>query len=197
LAAQDERVSLLVHIPGVSLITALTILASTGPIKRFSSAKKLVGYAGLGGRVHESGMTSRGGRITKAGRKDLRAAMVEAAQTAVVWFPHWKAELARLEPHLGRNKSIVAIARKLLVTVWHVLTKNVADRFAEPVQAARKYLIFAYTLGKANRATKQSAGQFVRQNLDRLQIGADLGAIPWGEKKHPIRLPPSQQVLKG
>jgi transposase len=196
LAAQDERVSLLVHIPGISLITALTILAATGPIERFPSAKKLVGYAGLGGRIHVSGMSSSGGRITKAGRKELRAAMVEAAQTAVVWAPHWKAELARLEPHLGRNKSIVAISRKLLVTVWHVLTKNVADRFAEPVLAARKYLIFAYTLGKANRAKKQSAGQLVRQNLDRLQIGADLTAIPWGEKKHPIRLPPSKAAAR-
>ena len=43
----------------------------------------------------------------------MRAAMVEAAQTAANTHPHWQAELARLEPRLGRNKAIVAIARKL------------------------------------------------------------------------------------
>jgi transposase len=63
-------------------------------------------------------MSSRKGSITKAGRRDLRAAMVEAAQTAANTHPHWKAELARLEPRLGRNKAIVAIARKLLVAGW-------------------------------------------------------------------------------
>ena len=41
--------------------------------------------------------------------------MVEAANSAVRSHPHWKAELARLEPRLGRSKAVVAIARKLLV----------------------------------------------------------------------------------
>jgi hypothetical protein len=41
--------------------------------------------------------------------------MVGAANRAVQHHPHWKAELERLEPHLGRSKAIVAIARKLLV----------------------------------------------------------------------------------
>jgi transposase len=76
---------------------------------------------GLGTRVHDSGMTTRTGKITKAGRRDLRVALVEAAHVVANSHPHWKAELARLEPRLGRNRAIVAIARKLLVTVWHVL----------------------------------------------------------------------------
>lgn len=38
--------------------------------------------------------------------------------------------------------SVVAIARKLLVAVWHVLTENVADRFAEPQRVARKLMQF-------------------------------------------------------
>jgi len=118
LAALDERTPLLTQLPGVGILTATTILAAIGEIGRFPSDKKLVGYAGLGGRLHESGMSSRKGSITKAGRRDLRAAMVEAAQTAANTHPHWKAELARLEPRLGRNKAIVAIARKLLVAGW-------------------------------------------------------------------------------
>ena len=190
LAAEDQRVPLLVQLPGIGLINALTILGAIGEITRFPSPKKLVGYAGLGGRVHDSGQTSRRGRITKAGRRDLRTAMVQAAQTAANTHPHWKAELERLEQRLGRNKAIVAIARKLLVSVWYVLTNEESDRFAEPELVARKLLQYAHTLGKTNRPASQRPGQYVRHHLDRLGLGADLTAIPWGTKK-PRPLPPS------
>lgn len=191
LAAQEERIPLLVQLPGVSLLTAQTILAAIGDIRRFPSAKKLVGYAGLGARIHDSGLTTRTGRITKAGRRDLRASMVEAAQTAANTHPYWQAELARLEPRLGRNKAIVALARKLLVAVWHVLTQQVADRHAEPERLARKFLQTAYALGQANRPKGQSAAAFARQQLDRLGIARNLTLVRWGAKKKPIPLPPS------
>ena len=179
-----------------SLINALTILGAIGDITRFPSPKKLVGYAGLGGRVHDSGQTSRRGRITKAGRRDLRTAMVQAAQTASNTHPHWKAELERLKPRLGRNKAIVAIARKLLVSVWYVLAEEAPDRFAKPEIVARKLMNFAYTLGKTNRPVGQSTAQYVRYHLDRLGIGAELTEIPWGTKKRPLPLPPSGLLQK-
>jgi len=194
LAAEEKRLPLLVQLPGVSLISAFTILAALGVIERFPDAKSLVGYAGLGGRVHDSGLTTRTGRITKAGRKDLRAAMVEAAQTAANFHPHWKAELARLEPRLGRNKAVVAIARKLLIAVWHVLTFQVADKYAQPVLVARKLMQLAYKLGKSQRLPGMSSAAFVRLHLDRLYLAHDLAAIPWGAKKKPIPLPPSTQL---
>jgi transposase len=196
LAAQDERVMRLIHLPGFGVVTALTVLAAIGEIARFPDAKHLVGYAGLGARIHDSGLTTRTGKITKAGRKDLRAALVEAAQTATNTHPHWKAELKRLEPHLGRNKAIVAIARKLLVAVWHVLTHQSTDRFAEPEIVARKLMQFTYQIGKRNRPVDQSTAQFVRKQLDALRLGSDLSAIPWGTKKKPIPLPPSALLQK-
>jgi transposase len=189
LAAQDERVLLLVQIPGIAWLTALTLLAAIGDISRFPSAKHLVGYAGLGARVHDSGQTRRSGRITKAGRRDIRAAMVEAAHTASRTHAHWREELARLEPRLSRNKAIVAIARKLLVTVWHVLTEGCADRFADPEQVARKLLKHAHQLGREHRPEGQTPAQYVRQQLDRLGQGADVTAIRWGSRTIP--LPPS------
>ncbi len=192
LAAQDGRVIRLVHLPGINLINALTILGAIGTIERFPSPKHLVGYSGLGGRIHISGKTNRTGRITKAGRRDLRAALVQAAQTAASTHPHWKAELARLKPRIGRNKAIVAIARKLLIAIWYVLSKEVPDRFAKPEIVARKLMQYTYVLGKANRPAGQSTAQFVRQQLDALGIGADLTEIPWGTKKPPLPLPPSR-----
>jgi len=162
IAVKDERVSRLMHLPGFGVVVAVTVWAAIGDIRRFAEAKHLVGYAGLGSRVHDSGLTTRTGRITKAGRRDLRVVLVEAAQAAANHHPHWKAELARLEPRLGRNKAIVAIARKLLIVVWHVLTYNKTDRFAEAQKVSQKLLHFAYDVGKSKRAGK-SAAQFTRK----------------------------------
>lgn len=189
IAAEDKHVSRLMHLPGFGVIVAVTVWAAIGEIGRFGEAKKLVGYAGLGACVHDSGMTTRTGKITKAGRRDLRVVLVEAAHVAAANHPHWKAELARLEPRLGYNKAIVAIARKLLIAVWYVLAENKVDRFAEPEIVSQKILRFAYEVGKKNRAGK-SAAQFVRQRLDELEIGQELNSIPWGSKK-PIPLPTS------
>jgi len=193
LAARDDRVPLLIQLPGINLVGAMTILAAIGDIARFPRAEKLVGYAGLGVCVHDSGLTHRTGRITKAGRRDLRFIMVEAAQTAANSHPHWQAELARLEPRLGRNKAIVAIARKLLVAVRHVLTKGCVDHYADPERLARKFLQFAYVLGKENRPGGQMAAEYVRDQLDRLDLGHDLVAVPRG--KRPVPLPLSKKLL--
>ncbi len=199
LASEDEHITRLLQIPGFGVVTAVTVWAAIGTIERFADAQHLVGYAGLGTRVHDSGMSTRTGRITKAGRRDLRVVLIEAAQVAANSHPHWKAELARLEPRLGRNKAIVAtpalacgasVARKLLVVVWYILAQHKTDRFAQPEQVAQKFLKFAYQLGKANRPKGQSAAQFVRQRLDVLQLGSELTSIAWGSKK-PILLPPS------
>ena len=115
-----KQVPFLVHLPGLGVLSAMRLLAAIGEITRFPSAKHLVGYAGLGASVHQSGETTRGGRITKEGRSDLRGVLVEAAWVAVEHHPHWKAQFERLAARTGKQKAIVAIARKLLVTIWHV-----------------------------------------------------------------------------
>ena len=189
IANQNEQVTGLLQLPGFGVVTAVTVWAAIGDIQRFADPQHLVGYAGLGTKVHDSGMTSRSGRITKTGRRDLRMVWIEAAQVAANKHPHWRAELARLQPRLGRNKAIVAIAHKLLLAVWYILAQHKTDRFAEPEAIAQKFLKFAYQLGKANRSAGQSAAQFVRQHLDALQLGQNLSSIAWGSKK-PIPLPP-------
>ena len=200
ITSQQEQVTRLLQVPGFGVVTAVTVWAAIGNIERFEDPQHLVGYAGLGTRVHDSGMSTRAGRITKAGRRDLRVVLIEAAQVAANTHPHWKGELARLQLRLGRNKAIVAtpalacgasVARKLLVAVWYILAQHKTDRFAQPEAIAQKFLKFAYQLGKANRPAGQSAAQFVRQRLDTLHLGSDLTNIAWGSKK-PIPLPPRQ-----
>jgi transposase len=189
MAAEQEEIGRLLHLAGFGVVTAVTVWAAIGDVRRFADPQHLVGYAGLGTRLHDSGMTRHTGKITKAGRRDLRTVLIEAANVAANSHPHWKAELARLEPRLGRNKAVVAIARKLLIAVWFVL-QGKADKFAEPEALAQKMLKFAYTVGKANRPKGQTAAQFARIRMDVLGVGRELTCIPWGSKK-PIPLPPS------
>ncbi len=191
-AAEDVRTPLLVQLPGIGQLLAVTILAAIGDIARFHSAKQLVGYAGLGAKVHDSGQSRWTGRITKSGRRDLRRALVEAANSAARSHPHWRGELARLEPRLGRSKAIVAIARKLLVAVWHVLTRQVHDKHAIPQQVAQSLLRFVYRTGVRHLPEGQTALQYTRRQLDRLGLGHDLTHLVWGSKT--FKLPPSSRA---
>jgi transposase len=188
-AGQDERVPLLVQISGIGYLTAITILAAIGDISRFPSAKQLVGYAGLGARVHDSGVSHTTGRITKTGRRDLRRAMVDAANQAVRHHPHWIEDYEKRFPHLGRSKTVVAVARKLLVAVWYVLTNEQADKFADPTQVACSLFLLAHKVHISNLPEGQSALQFTRNQLDRLGIGQEVMTIPWGSRR--FKLPPS------
>ena len=152
---------------------------------RFPTPKHLVGYAGLGSSVHSSGLTHRTGRITKQGRKELRWVLVQAAWTAVRTNAHWKAQYQRLSKRMHANKAIVAIARKLLVLVHHVLTECTVDRNAEQEMVAYKLLIWSRQLGKDHREGLTTP-QFVRLGLVRLGLGENLTQITKGNTVYRI-----------
>jgi transposase len=182
------QVAFLVQLPGLGLHTAMVVLAAIGDITRFPAASKLVGYAGLGASISASGQTQRTGAITKQGRRELRAALVEAAWVAVQTHPYWKQLFARLERRIGRNKAIVAIARKLLVVIWHVLSARVADRQADPAKVALKMMTWAWKLGAEQRAGL-TPGQFVRRELTRLRLGDTLTVVQQSGRN--LRIPPA------
>ena len=73
------RVVLLETIPGVGDLLGLTIASEIGDVSRFPTPRKLIGYAGLAPRVHQSGERSHTGALSKAGSRTLRWAAVEAA----------------------------------------------------------------------------------------------------------------------
>jgi hypothetical protein len=182
-----SQAAFLIQLPGIGLIIAMTILSAIGDISRFPAAKKLVGYAGLGARVHASGQTHRTGGITKQGRRELRAALVEAAWVAVDTHPYWRERFQQLTARIGKQKAIVAIARKLLVVAWHVLSQQQADRQADPQQVARYFLSWGRTLGAANRQGQRVA-TFARQQLDQVGLGSELEHVHLG---YTYTLPPS------
>jgi len=183
----------LLQLPGFGVVISMTVLSAIGDITRFESAKKLVGYAGLGAGVHDSGKEHIEKRITKSGRKELRWAMVEAAWRAIRISPYWKEQY---EKHLHRmrkpNLAIVAIARKLLVAVWQVMTKEETDLHASEEDLAYKMLVLAWDLGE-NERMGLTYKQFAKYALIKLGIETDITRFV--RRNVPRRLAPREEVL--
>ena len=139
IAKDDQRVRLLMTIPGIDYLTALTIIAEIADIKRFSTPWKLVGYAGLACSQRDTGDKKRRGPITKQGSKWLRYAMVEAANTAIRCDERLKQFHDRIAPRRGPQKARVATAKEMLVIVWHMLTKSEPYRGMNRETVERKY----------------------------------------------------------
>jgi transposase len=116
---------LLMTIPGVGVITALTVLAEVGNFNDFPDPKKLAAYAGLVPRQRSSGNTTHYGSITHQGSPYLRSSLVECAMRIHhKGAPELYTFVERLKPTTGAKKARVALARKLLVIMWSMVINN-------------------------------------------------------------------------
>jgi transposase len=164
----------LLQLPGFGVVMTMIVLSAIGDIQRFESAKQLVGYAGLGAGVHDSGKEHIEKRITKSGRKELRWALVEAAWQAIRISPYWKEQYEKYLRRMRRpNQAIVVIARKLLVAVWQVLTKEETDVHASEEDLAYKMLVLAWDLDETVRLGL-TYKQFAKYALMKLGIQTDI-----------------------
>jgi transposase len=178
----------LIQLPGFALLSAMSVLAAIGDVSRFPHARQLVGYAGLGAGVHNSGQSHRNGHITKAGRRGLRRVLIEAAWSAVNTHPYWQATFDKLTRRKPQGVAIVAIARKLLVAVWHVLTKSQVDQHAVPLKVVRKFRNWYTQLDAPHRAGLSSP-QFIRLGLLHLGLADDLRRFTYGSQTFTIAPP--------
>jgi transposase len=118
------EVSLLRTIPGVGPIWAATIYAEVADISRFSSRKAFAAYTGLVPSVRSSGEYTRLGDITHQGSRPLRTALLEASQVAHKSSPALQRLYARVSYRRGWQRAQVAVARKLAVIIYAMLTKR-------------------------------------------------------------------------
>ena len=126
------------------------------------------------------------GGITKEGRSELRTTLVEAAWIAVEYHAHWKRLFERLSARLGTYKAIVAIARKLLVAVWHVLSRQCADLHADVQAIARTLHCFPARCG-TTPGKRRSQATLLRYYLDQLGLGADLEEIHYSGRVYRLK----------
>ena len=129
----------LMTIPGVDIGTAAAVIAAIGDIRRFKTPKELVAYLGLGPTSRQSGeQPARTGRISKRGNPQARSVLVEASWTAIRSPGPLRAFAERVRARRGANKAAVAVARKLTVLCWHLLTKEQDYAFGRPSLTRQK-----------------------------------------------------------
>jgi transposase len=193
MAAEQEEIGRLLHLAGFGVVMTMIVLSAIGDIHRFESAKYLVGYAGLGAGIHESGKEHIEKRITKSGRKELRWALVEAAWQAIRISPYWKEQYEKYLRRMRRpNQAIVVIARKLLVAVWQVLTKEETDVHASEEDLAYKMLVLAWDLDEDVRMGL-TYKQFAKYAL--MKLGVETDITRFVRKNVPRRVAPREEVL--
>jgi transposase len=143
IGANDGRVQLLQSVPGVGPRLAETVVAHLDDPHRFKSAGHVASYAGLVPKQIESGTMKRSGRITRRGPALLRSMLVEVAWMVYIrndWAKHFVQRISR-GMSSRKNIAIVALARKLLVTLWAMLRDN--TRWREPAPPPSRTLIAA------------------------------------------------------
>lgn len=147
-AASDRHlhtITALQALRGIGLLTAVTIVAEAGDLRRFANAPALMSFAGLVGSEHSSGGSRRQGGITKTGNAKLRHVLIQAAHNAR-YTPNSNLQLRRrlagapadlvdlswraqerlhrrywhLQRRLGGGKAFTAVARELAGFVWAV-----------------------------------------------------------------------------
>jgi transposase len=153
----STEIKRLMSIPGLSLVSAATVVAVVGDIGRFSSPKKLVGYVGLDPKVRQSGAApAHHGRISKQGSAAARHMLCEAAWIMVRTPGPLRAFYARLRARRGAQIALVATARKLCVLCWHLLVREQDYAFGRPSLHRHKLRRLELIAGDPSRRGQRS-----------------------------------------
>lgn len=115
-------------IPGISTQTAAVIYAELGDFSNFSSAEKILAFAGMEPSIYQSGeYSSNHGKMVKRGSKYLRHILYLAAENVSHWDPYFSAYLSKKRAE-GKhyNVAISHVARKLIRTLYAMEEKHQA-----------------------------------------------------------------------
>lgn len=119
----STEINLLLTVPGIKEISAIFIIAEIGTnMNTFVDDKHLCSWAGLTPRCNESAKKKKSVRITKAGIY-IKPLLVQCALCAIKdkSCPYIKARYESLKRRRGHKKAIIAIARLLLTSIYHIL----------------------------------------------------------------------------
>jgi transposase len=165
------QIDLLLTVPGIAdRLTAIRILAEIGAdMSVFETSKQLVSWAGLCPQNDDSGGKKKTTRIARAGQY-LKPLLVQVALAVTKSNKHveLKNKFQALKKRRGGKKAVIAIARKLLTAIWHMLSKNepytpqlpkAADKppahrvISSPAQAYSVLLSLGYTVEIGSAST--------------------------------------------
>jgi len=131
-------------IPGVSVLTAATVIGETNGFELIRSKKQLTSYAGLDVKEKLSGTSVKGKpRISKRGNRYLRSCLHLPALSTIKWDDNFRDQYARIVAKQGiKMKGCVAVQRKLLELIYIIYkTKTVYDKDYESKKRASAQMV--------------------------------------------------------
>jgi transposase len=141
---------------GIGMINAFALLAIIGDVRRFDRPEQLVAYLGLnpGQRISGNGKHIKLG-VGKRGRRDMRNLLMQAAQAVLrvgrnTTLGKWGWKLFARKG--ARNIAVAAVARKIVVQVWHLLSGNPPTVLERDKTLAAKLKTMAVLIGQSVRA---------------------------------------------
>ena len=120
----ESYINFLCTIPGIDRNSAISIIAEIGTdMSQFSSHYRLASWAGLAPGCNESAGKKKSVKISRAGVY-LKPALVEVAHAAVVDknCNYYSVKYKQLSKRRGKKRATIAIARKILVAIYHMLS---------------------------------------------------------------------------
>jgi len=125
IAYRKDDLKIAMSIPGVGFTSASTLLAEIGDITDFKKPEQLAAWAGLVPSVYQSAGKLITGSITKHGSRHIRWILVQVARViARGRNSKLKRFFLRVKSKKGSNVAVVALARKVLCILHHLLTNR-------------------------------------------------------------------------
>ena len=125
---------------GVGSLTAMVFLTEMGNLARFANRRQLAAYLGLAPSAYGSGNTNdRKGHITRQGPARVRHVLCQAAWAALRVSPDWRAIYDRIRRDTGKRSkiAIVAIMRRLAISMWHTACSQRLDTLLNEIDQCR------------------------------------------------------------
>jgi transposase len=184
LAHRDDRMRLLVTLPGIDYAVAVVLIGALGDVSRFRDGDHVAGYLGLVPSTRQSGDHCYHGPITKCGRGQARWMLVQAAQHLARTHGPLGAFFRRLARRKGHAIAAVAAARKMATIAFLMLKNNEPYRYARPLS----------TQGKLTRLRIAATGERRHAKPSLRKKGRPAN---YGSKVHQLRWPGLAEVYAG
>jgi transposase len=139
LSNSRKECRVLMTIPGVGPMTAMTFASAVDDVERFRKSRSVGAYFGLTPKSVQSGESDWKGGITRTGDALVRSYLYEAACVLLARVKRWSALKAwgvKLARKAGMKKAAVAVARKLAVMMHRMLCTGEVFRWSEKEAAA-------------------------------------------------------------
>lgn len=122
----QEQINLILTVPGVKDISAITILSEIGAdMSVFKDAEHLCSWAGLTPQCNESAGKKKSVHISRAGIY-IKPLLIQCANNAIrdKSCDYFKLRYEAIKKRRGHKRAIIAIARMLLTCIYNMLSKN-------------------------------------------------------------------------